>query len=231
MRPVGVPSSSMVSEPRRCSIAPSSTTVTPGAATRSPIRPEKAEVPLRLKSPSSPWPIASWSSTPGQPGPSTTGISPAGAATDSRLTSAWASAMSIARFHSRFLEQLAVEIAAAEPVIAGLAPAVLLGHDLDAEAHQRADVGGDEAVGADDVDHAPARRQADADLSDARIAGARRGVDPLAQRDLLGEGDEAQRIVGAVHRLVGAPRRRRRRALRAGRAASASPRRARSPPR
>ncbi len=64
----------------------------------------------------------------------------------------------------RLVEQLVVEIAAAKAVIAGLAPAVLLGDDLDAEAHQRANVGGDEAVGADDVDHAPACRQADADL-------------------------------------------------------------------
>ena len=48
----------------------------------------------------------------------------------------------------------------------------------------------------------------DADLRDARIAGARRGVDPLAQRDLVGEGHEAERIVGAVHRLVGPLRRR-----------------------
>ena len=36
------------------------------------MRPLKALEPLRLKSPSSPWPIASCSSTPGQPGPSTT---------------------------------------------------------------------------------------------------------------------------------------------------------------
>ena len=47
---------------------------------------------------------------------------------------------------------------------------------------------------------------------DARIAGPGRGVDLLAQRDLVGERDQAQRIVGAVHRLVGALRRRSRRA-------------------
>ena len=94
VRSVGVPSSSTVSEPRRPAIVPSSKTVTPGAATRSPIRPEKAEVPLRLKSPSRPWPTASCSSTPFQPGPSTTSISPAGQGTASRLTSAWRSASS-----------------------------------------------------------------------------------------------------------------------------------------
>ncbi len=88
VRLVGVPSSSMVSEPRRPAMWPSSNTVTPGAATRSPMRPEKAEVPLRLKSPSRPWPTASCSSTPFQPGPSTTSISPAGQGTASRLTRA-----------------------------------------------------------------------------------------------------------------------------------------------
>ena len=45
----------------------------------SPIRPVNTEVFLRWKSPSSPWPTASCHSTPDQPGPSTTGISPAGA--------------------------------------------------------------------------------------------------------------------------------------------------------
>src|SRR5882724_11219505 len=82
VREEGVPSSSTVSEPRRSLRVPSSTTVTPGEAMRWPTRPENAEVFLRLKSPSSPWPIASCSMTPGQPGPSTTLISPAGAGTD-----------------------------------------------------------------------------------------------------------------------------------------------------
>src|SRR5918997_140590 len=123
VRWVGVPSSSMVSEPRRSNIAPSSTTVTPGAATRSPMRPEKAELPLRLKSPSKPWPIASWRRTPGQPGPQTTII----------------------------------------------APAVPFDHDLDVEADERAHVMGDEAVGADDLDHAPRAGERDRDLHDARI--------------------------------------------------------------
>ena len=58
------------------------------------IRPENAEVPLRLKSPSSPCPTASCSSTPGHPGPSTTVMLPAGASVASRLTSAWRTASS-----------------------------------------------------------------------------------------------------------------------------------------
>ena len=53
----------------------------------------------------------------------------------------------------------------------------------------------------------------DADLFDARIARSRGGVDLLAQRDLPGERDRRQRVVGAVHRLVGARRRRGGRAL------------------
>ena len=78
---VGEPSSSTFSDPRRPSIVPLSTTVTLELATGRPISPLNAEVPLRLKSASSPWPTASCSSTPGHPGPSTTSISPAGAAT------------------------------------------------------------------------------------------------------------------------------------------------------
>ena len=54
VREVGVPSSSIVREPRRPAIEPSSTTVTPGAATRWPILPVKTEEPLRWKSPSKP---------------------------------------------------------------------------------------------------------------------------------------------------------------------------------
>ena len=62
---VGVPSSSTLKEPLRESIVPSSTTVTDSSAIFSPIRLENAEVFFLLKSPSSPCPIASCSSTPG----------------------------------------------------------------------------------------------------------------------------------------------------------------------
>ena len=78
VRPVGVPSSSTLSEPRRLAMVPSSTTVQSSDATRLPMRSENADVPLRLKSPSRPWPIASCSRMPGQPGPSTTVIVPGG---------------------------------------------------------------------------------------------------------------------------------------------------------
>src|SRR4030065_180285 len=76
VRWVGLPSSSTLSEPRRGGIVPSSITVTPGAATRSPMRPENAELPLRLKSPSRPWPIASCSRLPGPPAPTPPRLAP-----------------------------------------------------------------------------------------------------------------------------------------------------------
>ena len=75
---VGVPSSSTLSDPRRLPMVPSSITVHSGLATCCPMRPLKAETPLRLKSASSPCPTASCNRMPGHPGPSTTVISPAG---------------------------------------------------------------------------------------------------------------------------------------------------------
>ncbi len=51
---VGMPSSSTFSEPRRLPIVPSSITVHSGLATCWPILPLNADVPLRLKSASSP---------------------------------------------------------------------------------------------------------------------------------------------------------------------------------
>ena len=66
-------------------MVPSSTTVQSSLATFWPTRPEKAETCLRLKSASRPWPTASCSRMPGQPGPSTTVISPAGASTASSM--------------------------------------------------------------------------------------------------------------------------------------------------
>src|SRR5919206_92734 len=138
-----LPSSSTVSEPRRSGSVPSSTTVTPLAATRWPTSPAKAEVFFRLKSPSSPCPTASCSMTPGQPGPSTTVISPAGAGTEPKLTSAWRSASS------------ACACQAAGPRGAGLHPVALADDDRDVEADERADVADPHSVGADDGDRLP----------------------------------------------------------------------------
>src|SRR5512145_858326 len=117
---------------------PSSTTVTPGEATRWPMRPVKAEVPLRLKSPSRPWPTASCRRMPGQPGASTTGIGPAGASTAERRVTA-------IRAASR----------------AALAPhAVLARDDVHADREQRLHVLGEDPGGVRDAD--PARLLAEA---------------------------------------------------------------------
>ena len=67
-----LPSSSTLSEPRRSGMCRRRPPSRPWRATRSPMRPANALEPLRLKSPSRPWPIASCSRMPGQPGPSTT---------------------------------------------------------------------------------------------------------------------------------------------------------------
>jgi hypothetical protein len=153
---VGVPSSSIDSEPA----PPGDRAVIDHGdarrATRSPMRPEKALVPLRLKSPSRPWPTASCSSTPGQPGPSSTVISPAG-----RIDAVEVGQRLRQRLVDRAvpvggIEQIVIEPAPAHAEAAGFAPAVGFGDDADVEAHQRADVGGDEAVGAHDLDHRPA---------------------------------------------------------------------------
>ena len=215
LQALGVPSSSMVSDPRRSSSVPSSTTVTPGAATRCPIRPANAEVCLRLKSPSRPWPIASWSSTPGQPGPSTTVISPAGAATDSRLTSAWRSASSTIDCHLAG-QQLVVADPAAGAEAAGLHPLAVADHDLDVEPDQRPDIRAAGAVGAQDLDLLPGAGQAGADLLDPRVLGAGVGIDLLEQADLGRLNLAADRVGLAIALAVGALRRQREAAAVAG---------------
>ena len=88
---VGDPSSSTLSEPRREGSVPLSTTVHLSGHALAHHAAE-GRGPLRLKSASSPWPIASCSRMPGQPGPSTTSISPAGASRASSWMMAWRAA-------------------------------------------------------------------------------------------------------------------------------------------
>ena len=87
-----MPSSSIVIEPLRFGIVPSSKTVTPGAAIILPIKSLNALVFFLLKSASRPCPIASCNKIPGQPGPKTKSITPAGAGFAWRLTLAILSA-------------------------------------------------------------------------------------------------------------------------------------------
>src|SRR3546814_5582674 len=83
-----------------------------------------------------------------------------------------------------------VHIATAEAEIARFAAAILLDHDRDVEADERADIGREEAVGADDLDHRPASGERDRHLRDARVAGAGGGVDPLTEVDLFRRSEE-----------------------------------------
>src|SRR6516162_9234071 len=179
VRLVGVPSSSIDSEPRRRAMVPSSTTVTPLAATRWPISPANAEVFLRLKSPSRPWPTASCSITPGQPGPSTTSISPAGAGTASRLIKAWRTALSTAPCLGD--DEALVALAAAITVAAGLLPIAIADHDRNIDANHRPDVAIGFAVGAQDFDGLPGSCDTRGYLPHARVLGARIGIDRLQQ--------------------------------------------------
>src|SRR3954468_13685259 len=201
VRLVGVPSSSMESEPRREAMVPSSTTVTPLAATCLPMRPAKAEVCLRLKSPSSPCPTASCSITPGQPAPSTTVISPAGAGIDSHRGRRRRRAPAGRRNRlepkprlaqrlvgdgappARFEQAVQVETAAAA-MAGGLAPPIALDHHADIEPHERAQVGAVLAVAAEDLDRLVRGGERRGDADHGRLLRPAIGVDPLQYLEL-----------------------------------------------
>jgi len=94
--------------------------------------------------------------------------------------------------------------APAAAVEAALHAIAALAHDLDVQAHERADIGHVPPAGADDVHRLPLAGEPGGDLLHARIAGAGVGVDLLQQRHLAGEGDGAERVVVGVEVAVGA---------------------------
>ncbi len=100
-----------------------------------------------------------------------------------------------------------VEVAPADADAAGFAASVCLYHDRDVQSGKRADVGGDEAVGTDDFDHAPRSQQRHRYLRHAGIAGAGGGVDRFAQRDLVGERHQLDRVGSGIEVAVVAARR------------------------
>ena len=81
LRCAGAPSSSIASVPHSRPYVPSSTSVTSGDATSSPTWPVNTDASFSTRSASSPWPHASWNSTPPAPRCSTTGSLPDGAGT------------------------------------------------------------------------------------------------------------------------------------------------------
>ena len=106
----------------------------------------------------------------------------------------------------RLVHHLVVEIAAADAEHAGFAATIFLQDDGDVEPHQRANIGRGETVRADDLHHRPAARQAYRYLRDARIPRAGGGVDLGAERDLLGEGHDFERVGVGIEMAIGALR-------------------------
>ena len=176
--------------PSAVAVAPSSNTVTPGAATRSPIRPrEGADVPLRLKSPSRPCPTASCSSNavparaqtrrpflrpgrrrrrgPPEPGaaPRPLGRPPLVGRDPGRQSPARPPAPGTGHF----------------------APPVLFDRHRDIESRQGADVTQQASVGAQDLDHTPLTGERGGHLHYPRVGGAGVGVDLLQQRHFVRE--------------------------------------------
>ena len=165
---------------------------------------------MRLKSPSSPWPTASCSMTPGQPAPSTMSKTPAGAGTASRLTSAWRSASSAIDFQLASTKNSPKPVrppAPCEPVSCRSPSA---GDDGDVDAHQRPDVAGEAPVGAQDLDRLPLRAERHGDLAHRLVLGAEIGVDLLEELHLGLEAGRGDRVLLAVELLIRAGRRRRR---------------------
>jgi hypothetical protein len=133
-------------------------------------------------------------------------MSPAGASAASRFTRPMrtASRASPGRSHRRIPHPRQVAAAAATGE-AALAAAVLLDDHLHVEAHQRAHVGGQRAVGRHHQHRLVTGGQPHVDFLDAGVLAPRLGVHGLQQRHLGGLVEARDRVVGRV-----APRRRHR---------------------
>ena len=81
-----------------------------------------------------------------------------------------------------------------------LAAAILLHNHTDIEAHQRADVRAQAAIGSRHQHAVPDAGQADTDLLDARVEGTGGHINTLEQLDLFRPAQHIQRIVGGVQR-------------------------------
>ncbi len=153
------------------------------AATCWPISPAKAEVFLRLKSASRPWPTASCSRTPGQPGPRTTSISPAGAGDGAELQDRLraASRGEAAPELFRSAKWSSSRRGRRLPRSRARVLRAVLGDDEDIEAGERLGVAGEGAVGPGDEDAAQLVGVAGANLHDARIGCAGRAISTQQQ--------------------------------------------------
>ena len=153
------------------------------------MRPLNAETPLRLKSASRPWPTASCSRMPGQPGPSTTVISPAGASTASSWPMA-SRAASRAKCSGVFSFRKKSSSTRPPPPAwprCG-APPFCARQRRHAQARQRLAVEREHAVAGGDHHLAQIIGVGRLHLEDARIVGARGAVGALHQFHALAEG-------------------------------------------
>ena len=164
-------------------MSPSSKIVTSSLATRSPTRPLYNDVPLRLKSASSPCPTASCSSTPPPPAPMTTGNSPAGASRAPSLVVAMRADSRRERFRGRHVEHADAR-AAAVPDVAVLALRALARDDLHAERNQRPPIGHHPPVARCDLHVLQLVGNERVHGHDPRIEGARRAVGARQQIDV-----------------------------------------------
>ena len=191
---------------------------------------------MRLKSPSSPWPIASCSRMPGQPGPSTTSITPGGRRLGGEVDDGdperlLRHALPVVGAHQRRQ--------AVAPAAAGRArfpPAVLLDDDRDVEPHHRPRLGEPRPLGAQDLDLLHRGGERGRDLHHARVeARARRRrsraasrPSPRSRRRRTGRGRCRAAGWSASAPPPSCRRRRRPRAAPSRRRAAATPRRCRS---
>ena len=209
----GVPSSSIVSEPRRSSMVPSSTTVTPWRG--DPLAEQAGEgrgllaVEVALEAVADR--LVQQDAGPARRRAPRSSRRRA-LATESSLTSAWRSASSTMPLPARRLEQAVVAEAAAGAGGGALHARAVADHDADVEPDQRADVAAAHTVRAHDLDLLPGAAQRRAHLPDPRILAAGIGVDLLEQCDLVGLVAAADRVGLAVAAPIGAARRQRQRA-------------------
>ncbi len=196
------PSSSMAKQPHSPPIVPSSTMVTPGVATRSPTRPLNTEALLPTRSASSPWPHASWNSTPPPPEPMTTGICPLGAGRAASLVRARCGRPAGQLVDVVEVEQLEAD-GVADALAAGLHAGVAGGHARHGEERLDLVVGGQQAVAVGHQDLAAAVAVAGRHLADGAALGPGGLVGPVEQLDLAGLGHVARQ--DARPRWVRAP--------------------------
>ncbi|MCY1416290.1 hypothetical protein D9M71_317940 [compost metagenome] len=100
--------------------------------------------------------------------------------------------------HHPLLGEVAVIGTPATALPTAFTTAVLLDDHADVEAHQRAYVGSQAAIGRGNQNAFPDPGHAHADLLNARVQGTGGGIDTLKQLDLFGTAEHVQRVVRGI---------------------------------